>query len=266
VDSSRPVLLVLLATALACTIGYQIYLNVFVYTDDKPTRHDLAILADAEDGNAHAQYLMGVFVTTGRQGIEPDPDEARRWFEAAAAQGYPDADYRLGDLYRRGDGVAKDIDNALGRFRRAAEGGSRAAQNALGDLYRTGEGVEAGAGAAVEWYSRAADAGFAPAQRNMGIMAASGEGVPQDFAVALDWYRKAALDGDAIALNNLGIMYEHGQAVPVDPVRAWACYYSASLAFYVPARKRRDALGAKLTSKQHEYARSMGCVESPTLE
>jgi len=251
---------VIAATAMAGFIGYQIYLNFFVYIDGNPTRHDLRILADAEDGDAHSQYLMGAFLTTGRQGMKPDPVEARRWFWAAADQDHPGAQYRLADLRRRGDGMNQDIAKAMVMFHVAAVGGSAAAENAIGDLYRNGEGVERDAAIALGWYGRAAGQGFASAQRTLGIMAAKGEGGPRDHAAAFQWYRKAADQGDALALNNLGVMYEHGQAVTTDPVRAWKCYFRASLASYEPARGRREALAATRSAEQLELARSTPCV------
>lgn len=47
-------------------------------------------LEDAEKGNAHAQYAIGVMHERG-QGVEKDGIEAARWLARAAAQGYAPA-------------------------------------------------------------------------------------------------------------------------------------------------------------------------------
>ncbi len=210
-------------------IAYQAYLSFFVYTHDQPSRHDRNILAAAEDGDAEAQYVMGKFLATGRQGMEPDPAASRRWFEAAAAQNHAGGQFRLGDIYQHGRGVAKDPHEALRLHRLADRNGSLAARNALGDMYRDGVGVEADAEAALALYRSAAEAGFAPAQRNMGVMAAGGHGMVRDYDMAMVWYRKAASQSDATATTNIGIMYEYGQGVAADPLRAWQCYFTAGL-------------------------------------
>jgi len=241
----------ILVGAAACFgfLLYQAYLSFFVYTDDNPTRHDARILDQAGDGDAHAQYLMGGFLVTGRQGMEPDQAAAIRWFEAAVAQSYAPAQFRLGDIYRRGEGVEKNPAEARRLFGLAAEQGDLAARNALGELHFHGEGVEKSAEAALEQYRLAAEAGFAPAQRNMGFMAAGGHGMAQDYAAAMDWYRKAAEQTDAIAINNVGLMYEHGQGVEADPLRAWDCYFISSLWGYGGARKHRDRVEASLPAE-----------------
>jgi hypothetical protein len=52
----------------------------------------------------------------------------------AAEQGDSDAQYRLGDLYERGDGVELDIGQALKFYQMAADHGNTDALDALGRL------------------------------------------------------------------------------------------------------------------------------------
>ncbi len=96
----------------------------------------------------------------------------------------------------------------------------------------------------------------------MGIMAARGLGMAQDYRTAFRWYRKATRQGDVVALSNLGVMYEYGQAVAVNPLRAWACYYRASLRSYEPARRRRDAIEATLSNDEWKRARELACMDA----
>ena len=70
-----------------------------------------------------------------------DEAEAVRWFRLAAEQGNANAQFNLGVMYANGEGVLKDEAEALRWFRLAAEQGNANAQNNLGVMYFTGEGV-----------------------------------------------------------------------------------------------------------------------------
>jgi TPR repeat protein len=113
----------------------------------------------AEQGDARAQYNLGVLYRKGR-GVPQDDVQARRWYEKAAAQGQAKAQYNLGTLYLNGGGVPKDYQQAL------------------------------------RWFRMAADQGEALAQTKIGIMYDEGQGVPHDFVQAHKWYNLAATNGD----------------------------------------------------------------------
>ena len=58
------------------------------------------------------------------------------------------------------------------------------AQYNLGIMYAKGQGVPQDYAEAVKWYRLAADQGIPTAQNNLGFMYAKGEGVPQDYSEA----------------------------------------------------------------------------------
>ncbi len=89
--------------------------------------------------------------------------------------------------YERGDYAT-----ALREFRPLAEQGDAVAQYNLGIMYSKGQGVAQDYAEAVKWYRKAADQGNADAQNNLGHMYSKGRGVSQDDAEAVKWYRKAA--------------------------------------------------------------------------
>ena len=68
--------------------------NVHIYGESP--QHDAAVnrawLEEARRGNVDAQYTMGLIME------QSDRKEALRWYEAAAAQGYPAAIERLEQL------------------------------------------------------------------------------------------------------------------------------------------------------------------------
>ncbi len=61
----------------------------------------------AEQGDAHAQYNLGVMYGNGR-GVPRDETGAVRWFQLAAEQGDALAQYHLGFKYATGVGVSQD--------------------------------------------------------------------------------------------------------------------------------------------------------------
>ena len=66
----------------------------------------------AEEGDALAQFNLGLLHETGR-GVAEDPAEAASWYERAARQGMVRAQYNLALLHQVGRGVAQDVAQAL---------------------------------------------------------------------------------------------------------------------------------------------------------
>lgn len=137
-----------------------------------------------------------------------------------AEAGYALAQFNLGLMYYKGDGVPQDKAEAARWYRLAADQGDASAQLNLGLMFDNGEGVPQDDAEAARWYRLAADQGDAKAQFNLGMMFENGEGVPQDKAEAVRWYRLAADQGNASAQTNLGVMYLLGEGVLQDNVQA----------------------------------------------
>lgn len=119
---------------------------------------------------------------------------------------------------------AGDYETALQEFTPLAEEGNSLAQYNLGQMFRKGQGVLQNYQQAVKWYRLAAEQGKAGAQTNLGVMYAKGDGVLQNYQQAEKWLRLAAEQGNALAQYNLGISYANGQGVLQDYQRAhmWA--------------------------------------------
>ena len=99
-----------------------------------------SLRTDAEQGDADAQFNLGVMYDIG-QGVLQDDAEAVRWYRLAAEQGDATAQYNLGNMYANGEGVLKDAAEAVRWYRLAAEQGDATAQFNLGVSYDNGEGV-----------------------------------------------------------------------------------------------------------------------------
>ena len=66
-----------------------------------------ALRAQAEQGDAEAQYRLGFMYAEGR-GVPQDDAEAVRWYRLAADQGDARAMSNLGGMYAGGRGVVQD--------------------------------------------------------------------------------------------------------------------------------------------------------------
>lgn len=165
-------------------------------------------------------------MTVGQQrGSADTPEELVQ----KAQKGDPEAQYTLGRMYERGQGVARDDRQAAAWFGKAAERGFAPAQHALGGIYVSGRGVPRDDVQSVVWYRKAADQGFAAAQTALGLRYASGSaGGARDPAMGAAWFGRAAEQGDAQAAVLLAAMYADGRGVPQDPAQAVALYGQAA--------------------------------------
>jgi TPR repeat protein len=114
----------------------------------------------------------------------------------AAEQGNADAQFNLGIMYDNGEDVPQDHAEAARWYRRAAEQGHAGGQFNLGTMYAFGEGVPQNDVEAMKWYRLAANQGNTRAQFNLGFMYGNGEGVPRDLILAHMWSNLAAKRGD----------------------------------------------------------------------
>ena len=85
-----------------------------------------------------------------------------------------------------------DYATALREWRPLAEQGNAEAQYNLGNMYRKGLGVPQDYGEAVQWYRKAAERENAKAQLFLGNMYFFGQGVSKDYVQAYMWYILAA--------------------------------------------------------------------------
>lgn len=85
----------------------------------------------AEQNDARAQYRLGSMFDKG-EGVEQDYGEARKWYRLAAEQQYAEAEYSLGLLYYFGLGTQQNYAEATRLFRLAIQHGKEDALYLLG--------------------------------------------------------------------------------------------------------------------------------------
>ena len=191
-----------------------------------------SMMKEAEQGNAHAQLLLGTMYEKGI-GVAKDEAEAVEWYREAAEQGSADAQSILGLMYSYGRGVTKDEAEAMRWWRegaqsrlrefanaptnapfkfggfegkiKAAESGNKSAQHSVGMMYLTGSGVTQSDVEAVYWLTEAG------AEQALAILYEEGRGgLPKDNAEAMRLYRKTAEQMSHIWESSLRMGYEFG--------------------------------------------------------
>ncbi len=170
------------------------------------------------EGEVKGDKSFELAMDSYRQG---DFRNAFTWWLLASQQGSVEADYWLGRMYARGEGVKQDYAEAAVWYGQAADKGYAEAQTALAVLYENGQGVRKDYDMAALLYRKAAEQGQAAAQNGLGAMYAKGRGVPRDYVMAVSWYRKAAEQGNNRGQYNLGDAYHAGRGVDKDEVEAY---------------------------------------------
>ena len=151
-----------------------------------------AALADYEDGVS--AYRRGFYAT------------ALKEFRVLAKQGDASAQFKLGLMYGKGQGVTQNLKEAVAWYRKAAKQGKVEAQNNLGLMYEFGLGVTKDYKEAIKLYRKAAEQGLSSAQYDLGAMYAKGHGVTQDYVQSYMWFYIAAANGFVKARKNRGIV------------------------------------------------------------
>ncbi len=121
------------STAWADTLEQQFQQGLTAYEQSNYQTAFKLWLPLAEQGNAKAQYNLGVMYGNGR-GVKQDYFKAVNWYRKAAEQGHADAQLNLGYMYEKGRGVKQDDFEAVKWYRQAAEQGNAKAQFNLGNI------------------------------------------------------------------------------------------------------------------------------------
>jgi len=140
------------------------------------------VLNGAESGDQMMQCMLGLFYRRGI-GLEQDCNKAIAWLKKAAAQGYCEAQFELGRIYRSGErGVSASVEEAGEWYEKAA------AQQMFDAMYNRGRlsefgvavsihlGAEADYKKTIEWYEKAAAHGSKLAQKRLKILKSKIEG------------------------------------------------------------------------------------------
>jgi hypothetical protein len=129
-----------------------------LYQDGKYKEALDAWMIKAFEGEAEAQFKVGTMFREG-QGVTPDPEQSVYWYLQAACQDHIAAQYNLGHAFMSGSGAEKDESEAVRWWTSAAEAGDDLAQFNVGRAYYMGIGAIKDEGEAKRWFVAAAAQG-----------------------------------------------------------------------------------------------------------
>lgn len=173
-------------------------------------------------------FLVALRWRSGR--LKKSLEEWKRKMVREADAGHPAAQFRLGRIYQKGNGVDKDPDRAEEWFHKAlpglkqeAEAGDRDAAFYLYDCFHEGLGVQKDDAEALRWLQRAATEGKTDAMFALALEYREGGLVEKNEDLFMHWLRKAAQEDNRDAQYLLGACYEHGNGVPrnLDLAQEW---------------------------------------------
>lgn len=171
-----------------------------------------------------AMTLLAELYTLGL-GVASDPAKARSWYESAAAQKDPNAQFALAMLLLGESASASDADKprkhgeALALLQQAVDGGHPLAAYNLA-VALIGARQQADLVRAIDLLRRAADSEVPDAQYALAVLLREGRGTDPDVAGAAQWMARAAANGNLDAQVELAIMLFNGSGIEASEERA----------------------------------------------
>jgi localization factor PodJL len=159
----------------------------------------------ASAGNPAALAILGLRALDGT-GRPVNLPEAVRLLTQAAEKGQAVAQYRLGTLYERGQGVTPDPVKAAHWYELSASQGNRKAMHNLAVSYASGANGKKNMAESARWFAKAASLGLSDSQFNLAVLYERGDGVPQSLLDAYKWYSIAAAAGDAESKQRMNVL------------------------------------------------------------
>ncbi len=168
-------------------------------------------------------YRLAILYTEGNNSVPADPATAAKLYEAIlvdkSSPVTPEAQFGLGVLLLRGDGVTQDTARAIELLEAAMKSGNAGAAYALGHYYEsTADFSKAGnyflQGRALGSIGSVLE--LAHLYREQNIPSPTPTAYEDAIILAQDMMLKSLALGDCSAFYQLGMMYFTGKAVPVD--------------------------------------------------
>ncbi|KQT88108.1 tetratricopeptide repeat protein [Aurantimonas sp. Leaf443] len=166
-------------------------------------------------GDPAAQTLLGEIYSRGL-GMPQDLSKAAHWYEAAAASGSAEGQFRYAMMLLDGTAVGQDVAKARDLMKAAADAGLPLAEYNFAQML-----IQASPASGFEeartYFQRAAEAGVSDAQYAMAQLFIYGRGGAADLAKARGWLRAASINGHETAQIEYGIWLINGKGGEARP-------------------------------------------------
>lgn len=190
--------------------------------------------AQAEQGDAHAQGLLGMLYYTGNDAVKKDIGLAKRWLEKGAAQQDAQAMLGLGLLYITDTQDQKNgvvwLKKAFAQSTTLEDKQNLPYLSMLVVMLYDAEmfGVPRDVQACAHWAQQAARLGDAEGMGYLAMLTFYGEGVPRDVDAARELAQKAAKGGSSKGKSILAWMHYLGLGVDEDDNAAFTLAQEAA--------------------------------------
>jgi uncharacterized protein len=211
-------------------------------------KHYLDLLEEAKANDVVSKHLVGACFYYGH-GVKPSILKAIEWFQQAAKKRYADSFYMLGMIHETVDEENPKTDEAIGYYEGAAKQGHPYAEYALGTIYlekkmwpkaihyyerAAKQNYDLAAFSlamvyrerepkkpekAYEWFLVAAKQGHREAEYYTGLYNQLGRGTTKNMQQAVFWYERAALKKEKNALYHLALILMRNQKKPDSYIR-----------------------------------------------
>jgi TPR repeat protein len=207
----------------------------------------------ARSGHAEAEFLMGRLydVSNEKKAIATNLTAAKAWYEKAAAQDHPLAQYALGNMFDYGEGAAQDHKQARRWYEAAAKQNVHDAQLHFGRMLQTGRGGYQSSMEAAHWYAKAAEQGDELAATNLALMHYRREIENANDADAFGLFSFSAEKVDGLAHLMLGEMYLEGRGTEREGGRALFHFCVAALLLPAGSNRERAVSRKEIMLKQY---------------
>ncbi|HEY9789737.1 MAG TPA: serine/threonine-protein kinase [Candidatus Obscuribacterales bacterium] len=148
--------------------------------------------------NAQWEFDMAMKLERLGKGVTADPQEAMRWLRAAADHGHAEAQCRMALACMRAD--INDLPQAVEWLTKSAQQGFPNAQFALGQCYETGTGAAVNMAQAIIWYQEASRQGHPEAEAHVAKCYTRSFESGEDSVGMQTWLRGRAAGGEASSL------------------------------------------------------------------
>lgn len=141
------------------------------------------------------KYILGYIYMYNDFGMDSDSERVFKLIQESANTGYPEAQFRLGVMYRTGTCVQYNATKAFEWLLKSSISGHGAACFEIGSIYEQGELIPKDNIKAYEWYKKSADQGITIAQNMVGTMLAYGTGTPMNLDEAIRYFSMSINNG-----------------------------------------------------------------------
>ena len=196
-------------------------------------QHDqvLALLKRGADADASGKYTKTPFFLAAR-----NKHLVTAQLLADHGSTDPCAQFLMGNIYLKGEGVKQDLTRAFGWFHQSAIQNYVNSQHMIGVFYLRGWGRRSNTTQAISWLQKAVDQNCSHSLALLASIYLKNNPRTKNVSKGLELLHKAAQNGSEIAMNQLGFLYLQGTHVKVDHGKAQHFLQQAAQQNFIPAQ------------------------------